>query len=126
MVFSSADMLAVVAELNVRRITMVLGRELRKTGGRLDLSPSTILWLQNARRLHHRYTAGDYRHEPDEAGRVRDLCHWLVSRHRAANGNTNDAGGMEWDATRMAATEPPGGGTYLGIVLAIRSGQLDG
>lgn len=126
MVISSSDMLALVAELNVRRITMVLGRELRKTGGRLDLSPVTVGWLQTARRLHHRYDRGDYRHEQDEAGRLRDLCCWLIARHRAANGAGNDPGSLEWDATRLTATVPPGAGTYRGIVAAIRAGQLDG
>lgn len=126
MVISSSDMLALVAELNVRRITMVLGRELRKTAGRLDISPAAVQWLQTARRLHHRYDRGDYRHEPDEAGRVRDLCCWLIARHRANNGATNDPGRMEWDEQRLTATTPPGAGTYRGIVAAIRAGNLDG
>jgi len=125
MVVSSTDMLALVAELNTRRISMILGREARRNGGELRLSPRNIALLTIARRLHHRFHNGDYRHHPDEAGKLRDLCDWLVARHRVNEGATPNGGNLQWDATKLTAKEPPAAGTYPGLILAIRRGQFD-
>jgi len=125
--YSSPDMLGLIAELNARRVALVLGRYARRSGGQLDLAPKTLDMLMVARRLHHRYRNGDYRHSPNELGKIKDLCGWLVQRHRDLSANPPDTPvGQWWDAKKMTSKTPPAAGTYPGIIQAIAEGLLDG
>ena len=56
---SSGDMLGLIAELNSRRIAMITGKMAKRQGGQLQLPKKTLNLLQTARRLHHRYSAGE-------------------------------------------------------------------
>lgn len=99
MQYSSDDMLAMVAELNVRRINMVLNKRARRLGsiflanGQFNhqLSERQIALLATARKLHNRYERGQYRHSETELGMLNELAHWLIAEHRL-NGNSVKAG----------------------------------
>lgn len=125
---SSYDMLGLVAELNARRIPMIMGKMAQKAGGRLNLSKRELEWLQIARMLHHRYTIGDRRHDPNEAAKLHDLCQWLVDQHRLMQGR--DAGEpITWDAGALEArneTTTPAKGDYAKMIDRVHAGEFDG
>lgn len=125
---SSGDMLALVAELNGRRIAMICGKMAKQRGGRLDLPLRTLDLLTTARRMHYRYEKGDYRHDPGEADKLRDLCQWLVAQHRILSGQPVPEGGdtpIPWDGTQLTAKTPPPALTYQGLSVAIHDGDID-
>lgn len=126
-VYSSGDMLGLIAELNSRRIAMVTGKMAKRAGGRLDLHKRTLELLATARRMHHRYMAGDYRHEPTEQDKIRDLCQWLVQQHdQLQGGGADEPKIIPWDAPALQAKEPPPPHTYEQLIDAIFSGVIDG
>lgn len=83
MVYSSPDMLALIAEVFTRRAAMVCGK-VAKTQGLtlkqfLDTAPERAKeGLKLVGKLHHRYLKGDYRHEEKELLRIESYCNWLV------------------------------------------------
>lgn len=128
-VTSSGDMLALIAELNGRRIARVTGQMAKRSGGRLDLPQRVIEMLQTARRIHHRFAAGDYRHELSEQDRIRDLCQWLVEQHNLLQGRTSTDKGatrMSWDGAALQAKTPVAPGAYLELIDSIHDGRIDG
>jgi len=126
-VFSSGDMLGLIAELNSRRIAMVTGKMAKQSGGRLDLHKRTLELLATARRMHHRYMAGDYRHDQTEQDKIRDLCQWLVQQHDQLQGTAGDEPKiLPWDAPALQAKAAPPKGTYQQLIDAIFSGVIDG
>jgi len=88
MVNSSYDMLSLVAELNERRIRTVCGKLVKRRGGVLGLSQTTINQLKLARKLHRRYRGGKYQHSESEVRMLKDLMDWLVATHAENNGQT--------------------------------------
>lgn len=86
MVPSSDDMLAFVAELNGRRIDMVLNSRKQRLGG-LDLfNERQVDLLATARKLHLRYSLGNYQHSETEVVAVNELGHWLLEEHAMNEG----------------------------------------
>ena len=81
MICSSNDLLAMVAELNVRRVGMVMTRRKKRMGGMVSLTEHQTSILATCRKMHQRYLLGDYRHEDAEVGVINELCHWLLSEH---------------------------------------------
>jgi len=127
-VYSSHDMLGIVAELNARRIPMIMGKMSQRAGGTLALSQGEIGWLQLARQLHHRYRLGDYRHDPNEAARIRDLCQWLVDSHRRFNHQETGVA-IPWNADALESkteTGRPKRGDYAQLIDKVHTGELDG
>jgi hypothetical protein len=122
---SSGDMLGLVAELNTRRIAMITGKMAKRAGGRLDLPKRTIDLLSTARRLHHRYMQGDYRHDVAETDRLRDLCQWLVSQHKQLEGRPEDGSPIAWNAPALSQKDPLPPESYRQLVGAIHDGQID-
>jgi hypothetical protein len=118
-------MLGLIAELNYRRIARITGQMAKQGGGRLNLPKRVLEQLTTARRLHHRYVRGDYRHDDTEQGRIRDLCLWLLEQHRAMQGRPADATGFEWDGTKLHGRRPTPPGTSPQVVRAITDGALD-
>ena len=86
MIPSSDDMLAFVAELNGRRIAMVMGRRQKRQGGMLLVSEKQTRLLVNARRLHARYLANNYRHDEVEVSLLNELGNWLIEEHALNEG----------------------------------------
>lgn len=90
MVHSSDDMLAFVAELNVRRMQMVLSKRARRLGcvflanGSMDhhLSERQVALITLARKLHMRFMRGNYQHEESELSALNELAWWLIDEHR--------------------------------------------
>jgi len=123
---SSGDMLGLVAELNCRRIAMITGKMAKRQGGKLDLHKRILQLLTTARRIHHRYTAGDYRHEQAEADELRDLCQWLVQQHNALEGRADsEAAHLEWNNAALSVKEPLARGVYEQLILSIHEGDID-
>jgi hypothetical protein len=81
MVYSSNDFLAMVAELNVRRVAMVMSRRQRRMGGMMLLTEQQTAMLATCRKMHQRYLQGDYRHHSSEVGTINDLCNWMLEEH---------------------------------------------
>ena len=122
---SSGDMLGLVAELNTRRIAMISGKMAKRAGGRLDLARQTLELLGTARRLHHRYMHGDYRHEIAEAERLRDLCQWLVAQHNILEGRPEETTKIAWNAAALSQKTPLPADSYKQLVVAIHDGTVD-
>lgn len=84
---SSADFLGLVADLNMRRIVQVMGARAAKQGGLLTMTTMRTNKLKTCRRLHHRFTKGDYRHTDREAGDVLDTCRFLAAEWAEIKGH---------------------------------------
>ena len=106
---SSHDMLGIVAELNARRIAMVMGRRQRRQGGLLLLTDAQSKLLLTARKLHQRYLQDHYQHDETELSAIRDLAYWLLEEHRL-NENIKNPTPFTFDI--RSAKEPPTPGTY--------------
>lgn len=91
-------MLALVAELNSRRIAMVGGRRVKRLGGLRMLSDKALVLLKTARTLHQRFMFGDYRHSDQEQGRIVELCNLLLQWHAE---NENASPPKPWVPTTM-------------------------
>lgn len=119
-------MLALVAELNTRRIAMVCGALAKRQGGNLILPRRVLELLTTARRLHHRYMAGHYHHEDNEADRIRDLCQWLVIEHRQLQGRApTTAEPFSWDATALTTKAEVPVDTYRELIVGVHDGTID-
>lgn len=81
MPYSSGDLLALVAELNVNRISKVCGKRTQRLGGMILVNDKERVLLNTARRLDARYRRGDYRHTDQERGRIEQLCSLLLLWH---------------------------------------------
>lgn len=126
MVHSSDDMLAFVAELNVRRIKMVLAKRYRRKHGQpllvmpngsvpIDIDERVTGWLAVARKLHNRYLRDQYLHDDNEISAVRDLAYWLLEEHRL-NEQLTTPTQWRFDATNMQCQTPPPHGRYAEYV----------
>lgn len=82
---SSHDMLGLVGELNARRIPRVYGTAHQRSG-HIRLSDNEVELLKTARRLHARYSRGDYRHSEYEVGQLAELMNILINRHADNHG----------------------------------------
>ena len=80
--YSSDDLLAFVAEVNVRRMPMVLGKRKRRLGGLYSLSEQQFRLIACARRLHQKFLMGDYRHVAADVSAMNELALWLLDEHR--------------------------------------------
>ena len=93
MVYSSPDMLALIAEVFTRRASMVCGKAAKALGMTLkqylDIAPKYAqAGLLTVGALHHRYMAGDYRHDEKELLVIEVYCNWLVEVAHQAAGQT--------------------------------------
>lgn len=86
MVPSSHDMLAFVAELNGRRIAMVMGNRQKRQGGMFLVSEHQMELLVVARKMHARYISDNYRHDETEIGMLNELGNWLLEEHALNEG----------------------------------------
>lgn len=118
--YSSLDMLALVAELNVRRIPLVMGARMRKKGGVLALTPREQLLLKAARRMHDKYAGGDYTHEERDERLVKSCCDFLVEQHAQNIGQT-PRHDYAWDAAAwLRVQKPVADGSYELAMRAVR------
>ena len=108
---SSQDMLGMVAELNVRRIAMVMNQRYKRLGGMLVLTEKQSNLLLTARKLHHRYLQDHYQHDESEQCAIRDLAYWLIEEHKL-NVGIKEPTSFEYDMRKQVAKEPPARGTY--------------
>jgi hypothetical protein len=116
---SSPDMLGLLAELNVRRIPMVFGTEQRKKR-EIVLGERELALLKLARRLHHRFRAGDYRHTDQEEGRILELCEILVRRYNQLHNLTDRP--WQIDRSRLTSKKDTPEGTYEKCISGVMSG----
>jgi len=108
---SSQDMLGMVAELNVRRIAMVMNQRYKRLGGVLMLTERQSALLLTARKLHHRYLQDHYQHDESEQCAIRDLAYWLIEEHKLNIGNKEPTT-FEFDMRRQVAKQQPAAGSY--------------
>jgi hypothetical protein len=88
MLNSSADLLGLVAEIYTRRTPMVVKKVKRATGGAPVLMPQGALnGLKDAKRMHERYSRGDFRHHEHEVGNLEYLGMWLIDVAQRMSGN---------------------------------------
>lgn len=120
-------MLALVAELNMRRIGMVLGRRAKRLGAEAvgGIPADRLRQLVAVRRLHIRYSDGIYKHAPNELAIVKDVCQWLVDEHAANQGNSPKTLTFDDSSLIRKSRTPLASDRYIAIVQAIASGQLD-
>jgi len=107
MLNSSADMLGLIAELNMRRISKVCGERARRLGGMMKLTPENIENLKLARSMHKRFVAGDFRHSEKEQGQIKSLCDWLVREHALNHNHPEKTVAMEDSSLRCMLPLPP-------------------
>ena len=124
-------MLALVAELSVRRIGMVLSDRKRRLGTGLILPTSAanhqltqrqLYLLGVAARLHMRYGAGHYRHDDEEVSAIGELAGWLVEEHRLSHPSGNSVQ-FSFNEKSMEATSPPPPGSYKSYVDRVRQSR---
>lgn len=89
MVYSSPDMLALVAEMYSRRLAMVAGKAAKRQRMTmpqfLDVAPKYVKeGIKTVAAIHRRYSRGDYRHEDNELLRIEMLANWLIELHQTA------------------------------------------
>lgn len=102
---SSVEMLGIVAELNVRRIPMVMGARVKRLGGVATLRPDEEQNLVKVREIHQRYMQGRYQHTDRELKQVKAVCDFLVIEHATCN-NQDPRLDYGWDEGRMTSREP--------------------
>ena len=121
-------MLALVAELAVRRIGMVLSDRKRRLGTGLILPASAanhqltqrqLYLLGVAARLHIRYGAGHYRHDDKEVSAIGELAGWLIEEHRLSHSSSKSVQ-FSFNANNMGAIAPPPPGSYKAYVERVR------
>ena len=130
MVYSSDDMLAFVAELNMRRIGMVMSRrQKRLTKGLIlpaaamanhSLTERQLFMLATARKLHARYMRGTYQHDEDEISAIRDLAYWLIEEH-AQNEGMPVTTRFIFDVRSKQVAMPPPAGRYKTYVQKVHA-----
>jgi hypothetical protein len=103
--YSSPDMLGLIAELNGRRIPMVLGKRVQRQGGVMGLTPNQEKKLVAVREIHNRFMQGKYRHTEREEGIVKWCCDFLVEQHATNNNQPSNAGKFSWDAQKLRQTD---------------------
>lgn len=119
---SSPDMLGLVAELNVRRIPMIYGTA-AKRNPEINLSEWELVRLKLARRLHHRFTAGDFRHTDQEQGQILELCGTLVEKYNELHNLENRPWQIDTAKLQSKTTTPEG--TYERCVQGVMSGGTE-
>ena len=125
---SSNDMLAFVAYLNHNKIEDVYGQLFRKHStkgpGQIDVTLVPVHereLLKVARRLHNRYTRGEYVHTEAELGSILELGQILVKRHAEMNGFEVRSPALNPENMR-AKTMPPVG-TYEAAEKLVITGE---
>ena len=82
---SSYDMLGIVAELCLRRITLVYRRIARGNAGLVDLSARERAGIAAVREMDNRYRSGKYQHTQREMDQMAELCQALIVRHASTD-----------------------------------------
>lgn len=123
LVYSSGDMLFLVAEVYTRRAAKVVGKVARLTGktffSYMDTAPLTAQeGLRTAHLLHQRYMRGDYRHDDQDVGRLEHFCNWLVEIGQSASGH--DPRPFAIDKRGMVAKQPLEKGVYAEVLVKLR------
>ena len=120
---ASNDLLAIVGELNVRRIALVTNMQMRRHDT-MQIPPDIMRCLVVARKLHQRFWQGDYRTDTKEIGHVKTLCEWLIVRHAEMNGHPARCPAWNDASFTQVLGLPPG--RYGEICRAIEQGKIDG
>ena len=124
MQYVNNDFLALVFEVNERRLPMMLEKISRLEGGPTSIGEQRLREIVTARSLNRRFLFGDYRADAMELGRLRSLCEWLVEQYALSHGRTPDAVPFEWNEPAMWSIDPLPDGQYGRIRKIIISGEL--
>lgn len=124
MVYSSADMLGLIAEVFTRRAAMVCGK-VAKTQGLtlkqfLDTAPKRAQeGLKLVGQLHHRYLKGHYQHDEKELLRIESYCNWLVEIAHESVGQVGRP--IQFQVAAMSSKEPCKPKTYIECIAKVHS-----
>ena len=123
LVYSSGDMLFLVAEVYTRRAAKVVGKVARIAGkdfqSYMDTAPRVAQeGLRTAYLLHLRYMQGDYRHDDQDVGRLEHFCNWLVEIGQKAAGH--EPRPFTIDKRAMVAKQPLETGVYAEVLVKLR------
>lgn len=124
MFYASDDCLGLVAELNCRRIDMVLSLRMR-INETLHVPPLIMRHLLAVRKLHHRFKQGDLRVNEVELGHVKELAEWLLEQYAECRNQTVRQDAFQWHAAAMISTIPLPVDRYGDICHAVTTGKFD-
>ena len=124
MVYSSPDLLALVAEVFTRRASMVCGKAAKAQRLTLkqflDTAPKYAqTGLKLVGMLHNRYMTGDYRHDEKEILRLEVYCNWLVEIAHEAVGQTGRP--IMFNAANFESKQRCKPKTYLECIAKVHS-----
>lgn len=114
--YSSHDMLALIGDMNARRIARTYGKTMQLRG-EVKVPEAEMELLKIARMLHRRYSRGDYRHSEYELGQIIELMNILIQRH--AHNIGADPRSIDIDLDAMVAPEKPPKGAYEDVTRAV-------
>lgn len=117
MATSSLDMLALVGELNTRRIAKIGGILTARNGGIQPQLPRQLTKdLKTCRRLHYRYAVGNYTHSDQEEAAVLRAADWCVQLWAELHNQPQ----RQWDMSpaKLRTSEPPPPQSYIRAIEA--------
>jgi len=92
MLYSSSEMLGLVAKVYLQQASLVIGKAAKKAGkpvGQfMDAAPEVAKrGLKLTRTLHKRFERGDYRHTEAELAMLEAYCEWLIDTAQTLGGH---------------------------------------
>lgn len=123
LIYSSNDMLALVASIHTHKGPMVIGKAAKLSGLTLEHYMSILPdRIKNAMKavaiLNLRYLKGDYRHEEKELGNLETLGQWVLSTHQKLGGHPDKE--FRINRAEMRAKVPPPEGSYMMAYTKVR------
>lgn len=124
MAYPSHDFLALVAELNVRRLRMVVGAMFKHYGGPPPIPRPIVNRMILARELHRRFRNGKHEATPREWAEIKDLCNWLVRQHDVCRGKTPRTEEVDMPDSTAFSSISMGNGAYQALCKAVHDGKI--
>ncbi len=92
MLYSSSEMLGLVAKVYLQTASLVIGKAAKKAGKPMgqfmDAAPEVAKrGLKLTRRLHQRFAQGDLRHTEAELALLEAYCEWLIDTAQTLGGH---------------------------------------
>ena len=117
---SSDDFMAFVAEINIRRMSMVLNKRKLRLGGLTAYSQKHITMIAISRRLHQRYLLGDYTHNDEEWKSMNELGFWLLEEHQLNEHSLTPVRWTQFTAVTVTCPTVRQPGTYENYIYKAR------
>ncbi len=124
MAYPSHDFLALVAELNMRRLRMVVGAMFNHHGGPPPIPHPVVTRMILARELHRRFWNGNQEATMREWAEIKDLCNWLVRQHDVCRGKTPRTEEVDMPDSTAFSSIPVKNGAYRAFCRAVHDGKI--